>query len=46
MTVAELIAALSKMPPNETVYVEGDYGVHQCDGVIQDKDGMVMVEIG
>lgn len=45
LTVAELIAVLSSLPQEAKVWVEGDYGVHHCDGAHQEGD-RVYVGIG
>jgi hypothetical protein len=45
LTVAELIAILQKLPQDMKVYVEADYGVHQCYGAIE-ENGHVLIEIG
>lgn len=46
LTVAELIAVLSKLPQDALVLIEGDYGFHRCDGAHRVNDHQVLVEIG
>jgi hypothetical protein len=46
LTVAELIAVLSKMPQDAKVYIEGDYGFHQCEGARRINADQVLLEIG
>lgn len=46
VTVAELIAILSKLPQDAKVLVEGDYGFYQCEGAHRVNDHQVLIEIG
>jgi hypothetical protein len=46
LTVAELIAVLSKLPQDAKVYIEGDYGFHQCEGASRINADHVLLEIG
>ena len=45
VTVAELIAILSRLTQDAKVWVEADYGTHHCEGANLDGD-RVYIEIG
>ena len=45
VTVAELIVMLQALPQGAPLYVDADYGYHQCEGVRKEGDKF-FIEIG